>query len=87
MHHVTTHEPLKSSVAQHILQHMGDRPNTHTIGIENLRLLQQVDKPWKLNLYESLHIHKNKNAGRTLMYADEGEVISCLFGSVQFDVH
>jgi hypothetical protein len=82
MHHVTKNEPMKSSVAHHILQHIGERPHTHTISIDNLRLLQQVDKPWKLNVYESLHIHKHKNAGRTLMNADEGEVNSCLFGLV-----
>jgi uncharacterized protein (UPF0335 family) len=80
--HVKKNEPEKSSVAQHILTHIKEKPHSHTINIDNVRLLQRVDQPWKLNVYESMHIHKRKNAGIPLLNSDEGNVFSCLFSLV-----
>jgi hypothetical protein len=77
IHHVTRNEPEKSSLANHILQHMHEKPHTHTITLDNLDLLQEGNKP-----YQSMHIHKQMNAGIELMNADEGEVNSCLFNLV-----
>jgi hypothetical protein len=64
-------------LANHILQHMHEKPHTHTITLDNLDLLQEGNKP-----YQSMHIHKQMNAGIELMNADEGEVNSCLFNLV-----
>jgi hypothetical protein len=47
------------------------RKTAHShITLDKLDLLHEVNKPYQLNVYESMHIHKQMNAG---------EVNSCLF--------
>jgi hypothetical protein len=51
---------------------------------KTLDMLLEVNKPYQLNVYDSMHmhIHKQMNAGIELMNADEREVNSCLFNPV-----
>lgn len=46
----------KSSVAEHAFE------NNHKITIDNVRLLKNVSKPYQLDAFESIEIHKCKNS-------------------------
>jgi PHD/YefM family antitoxin component YafN of YafNO toxin-antitoxin module len=74
--------PERSSVATHIVDNMEKNKPDHVIPPENVRLLKEVRQRGKLDVYESLYIHKHKNKGTTLMNADDGNVESCLFSLV-----
>jgi hypothetical protein len=58
---ITRNEPEKSSVANHILHYMHEKPHIHTITLDNLDRLQEVNKPYQINVYEKYaHTQTNK---------------------------
>lgn len=68
--HVKYNEPEKSSVAQHMLD------NNHNFNLQNLKLIRNVNNPYELDAFESLHIFKNKN---NLMNGDDGPIRDPIF--------
>lgn len=73
--HINKNEPDKSSVAKHMIE------NQHTTSIENLKLVQKVNKYYKLDAYESLYIHKNKDIA---MNENDGPIYNSVFN--KFDL-
>lgn len=62
----------KSSIARHMIN------NNHSFSIDNLKLIQRVDKYYKLNAFESYHI----NRGNNLMNENEGPIKDPIFSKV-----
>lgn len=62
----------KSSIARHMID------NDHNFSISNLKLIQRVDKSYKLNAYESYHISKRNN----LINENEGPILNPIFSKV-----
>ena len=60
----------KTAVGKHISS------TNHTVNIDSLKLVQEVRRPWNLELYEAIHIKKNLHM--SLLNADEGNVKSPL---------
>lgn len=68
--HVKYNRPEKSAVAKHILKDFHAAQKDLTV-----KLKKQVNKPYKLDAWESLFMHKNKNS----MNTDPAPIISPLF--------
>lgn len=60
----------KPAVGKHIFS------AKHEINISDLKLVQPVKQLWKVEYYESIHIHKHKH--ENLLNADDGNIKSPL---------
>lgn len=60
----------KTAVGRHICS------PKHNVHISDLKLVQEVRQKWKVEYYESIHIHKNKH--QHLLNADHGNIKSPL---------
>jgi hypothetical protein len=64
--------PTKSAVAEHVLS------NEHSISLQNVRLVKEVNNPNRLDAYESIYIGMEPNT----MNLDNGNISSPLFSFI-----
>jgi hypothetical protein len=80
--HIKYNHPDLSSVASHVLDHIHETNNEHTISIDSLSILKEVRKPSQLDAYESIFIQKCRRNQQILLNEDEGNIRSSLFNLV-----
>lgn len=72
--HAKHNNPLKSSVAQHMLE-----ANHFNFDLNNIKLLKSVTDNFLLDAYESIFINDYKKKNQNLLNGDNGNIVSSLF--------
>lgn len=70
MKHIEKLEPAKSAIAEHSIN------NRHKVKIDDFKLIEETNDHRKLNILESIHIHKNQ---QNAINRETGFVSSALF--------
>jgi hypothetical protein len=72
--HIRLNHTDSSNVAKHVLDHINDRQSTHSIHLDDVKLLKEVRKQNQLDAYESIFIKKRKNINNILMNGNDGNI-------------
>ncbi|XP_055922726.1 uncharacterized protein LOC129953577 [Eupeodes corollae] len=78
-HRSVKKKEIDKAIAAHIFDPNNDSPHKITSFDDNFKLLKKVNKPNKLDAYESIHIYINNN----LMNLEPGPIDSKLFSAIK----
>jgi hypothetical protein len=72
---IRLNHPEKSNIARYVLQKIKDSQD-HTISLDQITLIKEVQKPSELDASESFYISRRKKEGANLMNVAAGRITS-----------